>query len=68
MAAVFPPPANIFSIHLSTDDMLSLVFLVEQVAATTGDPDRIAAVRINEVDCCIEMDIAERPVDPHRLH
>jgi hypothetical protein len=68
MPAVFPPPTIALTIHLSADDLPALMSAAEQVAAGIGDPDRIEAVRVDESVCCLEMDIAARPVDPRRLH
>lgn len=64
----FPAPRIVLTVKLSAPDMDQLVTLIEQVAGTVDDRDRIAAVRVNEVACCAELDLADRPLVPQRLH
>jgi hypothetical protein len=61
-------PAIALRISLEADDMPALMDLAEQYASILPDRDRIAAIRVDEVACRLEMDIAARPVDPRRLH
>ncbi|MGO4909025.1 hypothetical protein ACEN2J_11935 [Pseudorhodobacter sp. W20_MBD10_FR17] len=61
-------PATVLTITLSADDLDALVDLAATVSANMDDPDRIAAIRMDEANCTLQMDIAARPVDPRRLH
>ena len=61
-------PATVLTVTLSADDMGTLMDLVETVSAKMDDPDRIAAIRLDEANCTLQMDIAARPVDLRRLH
>ena len=61
-------PAIALRISLEADDTPALMDLAEQYASTLPDRDRIAAFRVDEVACRLEMDMAARPVDQRRLH
>lgn len=61
-------PAIALRIRMEADDMRPPMDMVEQYASTLPDRDIIAAIRVDEDACCLEMDIAASPVDPRRLH
>lgn len=63
-----PSPSIVLTMTLSAPNMDQLMDAIELFAGTVDDRDRIAAIRIDEVDCCAELDVAARPVDPRRLH
>lgn len=65
---VFPAPVIVLKVDLSAPDMDALADLIAALATGLGDPDRIAAIRVDEAACRAELDIAARPVNPHRLH
>lgn len=58
----------VLTMKLSAPDMDQLMDVIAQISAQMDDPDRIAAIRVDEDACCAELDVAERPVDPRRLH
>lgn len=64
----FPAPRIVLTMKLSAPDMDQLMSLIEQIAGSVDDRDRIAAVRVDKVACCAELDLADRPLDPQRLH
>lgn len=61
-------PRVILTMKLSASDMDELAEVIALLSSKLDDPDRIAAIRIDEEACCAEMDVADRPVDPRRLH
>lgn len=67
-APALPSPRIVLTMTLSAPDMDQLMDVIELFAGTVDDPDRIAAIRIDEDACCAELDVAARPVDPRRLH
>lgn len=56
------------TVNLSAPDLDKLQDLIVFIAARLDHPDCIAAIRIDEVACCAEMDLVRRPVDPRNLH
>lgn len=67
-APALSAPHIVLTVQLSAPDMDALLDAISQISATMDDPDRIAAVRVDENTCCAELDLAARPVDPRRLH
>jgi hypothetical protein len=67
-APALPAPQIVLTMKLSAPDMDALLDAITLFAGTVDDPDRIAAIRIDEDACCAELDVAARPVDPRRLH
>lgn len=67
-APALSAPPTVLTVQLSAPDMDALLDAISQISATMDDPDRIAAVRVDENACCAELDLAARPVDPRRLH
>jgi hypothetical protein len=61
-------PRIVLTMQLSAPDMDALMDMIIRISAHMGDPDRIAAIRVDESACCAELDVAARPVDPRRLH
>lgn len=59
-------PVRTFEVSKGTLD--ELLDAIEGIARQMDDPDRIAAIRVDEDACCAELDVASRPVDPCRLH
>tara|TARA_A100001391_G_scaffold179140_1_gene143953 strand:- start:49 stop:222 length:174 start_codon:yes stop_codon:yes gene_type:complete len=55
-------------IALRADNMSDLTDLIVALSERLDDPDRIAAVRVDETMFRAELDLAARPVDPRRLH
>jgi hypothetical protein len=53
---------------LSAPDKDALLDVIGQISGQMDDPDRIAAICLDEDACCAELDVAARPVDPRRLH
>lgn len=67
-APAFPAPQIVLTMKLSAPDMDALLNVIGQISGQIDDPDRIAAIRVDEDACCAELDAAARPVDPRRLH
>lgn len=67
-APTFPAPQIVLTMKLSAPDMDALLDVIGQISGQMDDPDRIAAIRVDEDACCAELDVAARPVDPRRLH
>lgn len=67
-ASALPSPSIVLTMNVSAPDMDTLLDAIRQLAGAMDDPDRIAAIRIDEDACCAELDVAARPVDPRRLH
>lgn len=63
-----PSVDALFTIQVSAGASEDLLDAIESIAEQMDDPDRIAAIRIDEDACCAEMVVAARPVDPRRLH
>lgn len=68
--AVLLKPSHdpMLTLEVSTGTQDELLDAVESIARQMDDPDRIAAIRMDENACCAELDVAARPVDPRRLH
>lgn len=58
----------ILGVQVAAETMGNLWDAIEGIACRIDDPDRIAAVRIDEGACRAVLDVAARPVDPRRLH
>lgn len=54
--------------QVTAGTMDELVEVLAAFARQKDDPDRIAAIRIDEEACRAELDVATRPVDPRRLN
>ncbi len=67
-APALPAPQIVLTMKLSAPDMDALLDAIGQISAQMDDPDRIAAIRVDETACRAELDVAARPVDPRRLH
>jgi len=63
-----PAPMIVLTVDVSGPDMDALVDAIAALAAGLNDPDQIATIRVDEVACRAELDIAARPVDPRRLN
>lgn len=63
-----PKPQNVFTVKLYAPDMDALLDLIATISGQLDDPDRIAAIRVDDGSCCAEIDVANRPVDARRLH
>ena len=61
-------PQIVLTMKLTAPDMDALLDVIGQISAQMDEPDRIAAIRVDETACCAELDVAARPVDPRRLH
>ncbi len=59
--------APVRGLKVAADTMDALLDAIEGIAARMDDPDRIAAVRVDEDACCAELDVDARPVDPRGL-
>ena len=46
------------TLNLSAETMSDLVGAILEVSAKLDDPERIAAIRLDEATCCAEMDLA----------
>ena len=67
-APALPAPHIVLTMKLSAPDMDALLDVIGQISGQMDDPERIAAIRVDETACCAELDVAARPVDPRRLH
>lgn len=56
------------TVEISAGTLDGLLDAIEGFSGRLDDPDRIAAIRVDEDACCAELDVAARPVDPRRLH
>jgi hypothetical protein len=65
---VSPSAAGMLTVEVSADGMEALTDALAVVACRMDDPDRIAAVRVDEFACCAELYMIARPVDPRRLN
>lgn len=63
-----PSYVPMLTVEVSAGTLDGLLDAIEGVAGRMDDPDRIAAIRVDEDACCAELDVAARPVDPRRLH
>jgi hypothetical protein len=61
-------PQIVLTMKLSAPDKDALLDVIGQISGQMDDPDRIAAICLDEDACCAELDVAARPVDPRRLH
>jgi len=55
------------TITMEAMNLPQLFDLIEQFAAS-GDPDRIVAIRLDEVNFCAQLDIAARPACSDTMH
>lgn len=60
--------APVRGVRVAAETMGDLWDAIEGIAAQMDDPDRITAVRLDEIACRAELDVDARPVDPRRLH
>lgn len=67
-ALVSPSAAGSLTLEVLADDMDELTDALAVLSSQMDDPDRIAAVRVDEIACCAELDMIARPVDPRRLN
>jgi hypothetical protein len=65
---VRPSAAGILTVGVHTDDLTELTDALAVVARQMDDPARIEAIRVDQIACFAELDIAARPVDPRRLN
>jgi hypothetical protein len=65
---VSPSAQGMQTVELTAMDMDELTEALAVVARQLDDPDRIEAIRVDEMACALELDIAARPVDARRLH
>lgn len=65
---VRPSDRPMLAVQVSAGTMDDLMDAIEALARQLDDPDRIAAIRVDEVACCAELEVAPRPVDARRLH
>lgn len=63
-----PTCGPMLTIEVSAGTLDGLLNAIEGFSGRMDDPDRIAAIRVDEDACCAELDVAARPVDPRRLH
>jgi len=63
-------PRTTLIVTLEASDMDALQDMIVAIARHMNDPDRIAAVRVDDsaVPVRAEVDLRPRPVDPRRLH
>lgn len=62
-----PSPLEMLALEVSAASLDALLDAIDALAGRLDDPDRIAAIRLNETAFCAELDAAERQVDPRRL-
>lgn len=67
-APALPAPKIVLTMKLSAPDMDALLDVIGHINGQMDDPDRIAAIRVDENGCCAELDVAARRVDPRSLH
>ena len=67
-AVVRPSHDQALTAELEAASVSELTDAIECLARLLDDPDRIAAIRIDETACMAELDIEPRPVDPCRLN
>lgn len=67
-ALVSPSAAGSLILEIHTDDLPELLDTIVTVSRQMNYPDRIAAIHVDEIACCAELNIAARPVDPRRLN
>ena len=65
---VSPSGGETLTLEVHTDDLDELMDAIVTVSRQMDDPDRIEAIRVDEIACVAELDIAARPVDPRRLN
>lgn len=65
---VSPSAAGPLTLEIHTDDLPELLDAIVTVSRQMDDPDRIAAIRVDEIACCVQLAIAALPVDPRRLN
>jgi len=65
---VSPSAAGPLTLEVLADDMDELADAITVLSGQMDDPDRIAAIRVDQIACCVQLDIAARPVDPRRLN
>lgn len=63
-----PLHVPMLNLEISAGTLDGVLDAIEGFAGRMDDPDRIAAIRVDEVALCAELDVAARPVDPSRLH
>jgi hypothetical protein len=63
-----PSQVPMLTLEISAGSLDGLLDAIKGVAGRLDDPDRIAAIRVDEDACCAELDVAARPVGPLRLH
>ena len=62
-----PSPRGMPALEVSAASLDALLDAIDALAGRLDDPDRIAAIRLDETAFCAELDAAARPVDPRRL-
>ena len=67
-AVVRPSHDQALTAEIEAASMSELTDAIAGVARLLDDPDRIAAIRIDENACMAELDIEPRPVNPRRLN
>lgn len=67
-AIVRPSHDQALTAELEAASVSDLTDAIASLARLLDDPDRIAAIRVDEAACVAELDIAPRPVDPRRLN
>lgn len=65
---VSPSAAGPLTLKVHADDLPELLDAIVTVSRQMDDPDRIAAIRVDETACVAELALAARPVDPRRLN
>lgn len=58
----------VHGVQVAAETLNDLLDAIEGIACRMDDPDRIAAIRVDEDACRAELDLAARPVDTRRLH
>jgi len=66
-AAATPTAPVALTIYVEALNLPKLYELIDQFAAS-GDPDRIAQIRVDEANFCAELDIAARPTCSDTAH
>lgn len=56
------------TVSLSAPDTDALTDMIVAIAGALADPDMIVAVRLDEIACMAELDLASCPVGPRQLH
>jgi hypothetical protein len=60
-------PALTLTVQVSAASLDDLLDAIDDNAGRLDDPDRLAAIRLDETAFCAELDVASRPVNPRRL-